>query len=163
MVYYAYFHSIICYGVILWGNSSYAIHIFHLQKRVSRIMTGTGNRNSCRQGFVDLKILPLLSLYIYSLLCFVINNIDHYHFVSEIHNRDTRQGFNLNLYHPPVHLSLYQRGSYCMGIKVFSSLSLKLKELYKDVKHFKLALKERLCYHSFYTLTEYFECSNRKD
>jgi hypothetical protein len=71
----------------------------------------------------------------------VINNIDHYHFVSEIHKRDTRQGFNLNLYHPPVHLSLYQRGSYCMGIKIFNSLPVKLKQLYNDVKHFKLALK----------------------
>jgi hypothetical protein len=27
MVYYSYFHSIIHYGVIFWGNSSYAIHI----------------------------------------------------------------------------------------------------------------------------------------
>jgi hypothetical protein len=45
MVYYAYFHSIIHYGVIFWGNSSYAIHIFRLQKREIRIMTDTGNRN----------------------------------------------------------------------------------------------------------------------
>jgi hypothetical protein len=105
-------------------------------------MPDTGNSNSCRQKFIDLKILPLLSLYIiYSLLCFVINNTDHYHFVSEIHNRDTRHGFNLNLYHPPVHLSLYQRGCYCMGIKIFSSLPLRLKQLYKNVKHFKSALK----------------------
>jgi hypothetical protein len=104
-------------------------------------MTDAGNRNSCRQKFIDLKILPLLYLYIYSLLCFVINNIDHYHFVSEMHNRDTRHGFNLNLYHPPVHLSLYQRGSYCMGIQIFNSLPLRLKQLYKDVKHFKSALK----------------------
>jgi hypothetical protein len=107
MVYYAYFHSIIPYGGIFWGNSSYAIQIFHFQKRVIRIMTDTGNRNSCRQGFIDLKILPILSLYIYSLLYFVINNIDHYNFVSEIHNRDTRQGFNLNLYHPLVYFSLH--------------------------------------------------------
>jgi hypothetical protein len=90
-------------------------------------MTDTGNRNSCRQRFIDLKILPLLSLDIYSLLCFAINNIDHYHFVSEIHNRDTKHGFNLNLYHPPVHLSLYQRGSCCIGINIFNSLPLKLK------------------------------------
>jgi hypothetical protein len=82
MVYYVYFHSIIHYGVIFWGNFLYAIYIFHLQKRVIRIMTDTSNRSSCRQKCIDLKILPLLSLYIYSLLCFVINNIDHYHFVS---------------------------------------------------------------------------------
>jgi hypothetical protein len=38
MVYYACFRSVRC-GVIFWGNSSYANHIFHLQKRVIRIMT----------------------------------------------------------------------------------------------------------------------------
>jgi hypothetical protein len=79
-----------------------------------------------------------------------------------MHVLDTRHGFNLNLYHPPVHLSLYQRGSYCMGIKIFNSLPLRWKQLYKDVKHFKSALKEFLCCHSFYTLTEYFEYSNMK-
>jgi hypothetical protein len=91
-----------------------------------------------------------------------INNIDHYHFVSEIHNRNTRHGFNLNLYNLPVNLSLYHRGSYCMGIKIFNSLPLRLKQLYKDVKHFKSVLKEFLFCHSFYTLTEYFEYSNMK-
>jgi hypothetical protein len=34
MVYYAYFHSIVRYSVIFWGNSSYANNVFHLQKRV---------------------------------------------------------------------------------------------------------------------------------
>jgi hypothetical protein len=62
MVYYAYFYSIIRYGVIFWGNSSYAINVFHLQKRVVRIITGINNRNSCRQIFITLKILPLLFL-----------------------------------------------------------------------------------------------------
>jgi hypothetical protein len=28
MVYYAYFHFIIRYGIIFWGNSSYAINVF---------------------------------------------------------------------------------------------------------------------------------------
>ncbi|PNF20445.1 hypothetical protein B7P43_G08125 [Cryptotermes secundus] len=156
MVYYAYFHSLIDYGVIFWGNSSYAINIFRLQKRVVRIITGASNRSSCRQIFTTLKILPLSSLYIYSLLCFVVLNMDQYQFVSDVHNRDTRQGFNLNLYQPSTHLSLYQRGSYYMGIKLFNSLPLNLKQLYRDVKQFKLKIKEFLYNHSFYTLEEYF-------
>jgi hypothetical protein len=33
MVYYAYFHSIIPYGIIFCGNSSYAINVFFIYKR----------------------------------------------------------------------------------------------------------------------------------
>jgi hypothetical protein len=108
MIYYAYFHSIMHYGIIFWGNSSYAINIFRLQKEVIRIMAGTRNRNLCRQLFITLRILPLQFLYIYSLLCFVVSNMDQYHFMSDVHNRNTRQGFNFNLYQPSVHLPLYQ-------------------------------------------------------
>jgi hypothetical protein len=91
MVYYSYFHSIIYYGVIFWGNSSYAINVFCLKKRLVRVITGIGNRNSCKETFITLKILPLSSLYIYSLLCFVVDNMDQYYFVSDIHNGNTRQ------------------------------------------------------------------------
>jgi hypothetical protein len=163
MVYYAYFHSIIRYGIIFWGNSSYAINVFYLQKGMIRIITGNGNRTSCKLTFTALKILTLLSLYIYSLLCFVVDSMDQYYFVPVIQNRNTRQVLNLNLYQPPVHLSLYQKGSYYMGIKLFNYLTLNLTQLYKEVKQFKLKLKEFLRCHSFYTLDEYFEYSSCKD
>jgi hypothetical protein len=163
MVYYAYFHSIIHYGIICWANSSYAINVFYLQKRMIRIIAGIGNRTSFKQSFIVLKILTLSSLYIYSLLCFVVDNMDQYYFVSDIHNRNTRQVLNLNLYQPPTHLSLYQKGSYYMSITLFNYLPLNLKQLYKDVKRFKLKLKEFLSHHSFYTLDEYIEYSSWKD
>jgi hypothetical protein len=86
-----------------------------------------------------------------------------YYFVSDVYNRDTRQVFNLNLYQPSTHLSLYKTGSYYIGIKLFNCLPLKLKQLYKDVKQFKLKLKEFLSRHSFYTSDEYFEYSSKKD
>jgi hypothetical protein len=151
------------FGIIFWGNSSYAMRIFCAQKRVLGIMTGTGYRNSCRQLFITLKILPLQSQYIYSLLCFVVNNIDSYQFITDIHSRDTRHCFNLNLYQPSAYLSLYQKGTYCMGIRVFNSLPLYLKQLYNYSKGFKIALKDFLTSHSFYTLEEYFDYSKNKD
>jgi hypothetical protein len=89
--------------------------------------------------------------------------MDQYYFVSDIHNRNTRQVLNLNLYQPPTNLSSYQKGSYYMGIKLFKCPPLSLKQLYKDVKRFKLKLKEFLSCHSFYTLDEYFEYSRWKD
>jgi hypothetical protein len=41
-----------------------------------------------------------------------------------------------------------------MGIKLFNGLRLKLEQLYKDVKQFKLKLKEFLSCHSLYTSDE---------
>jgi hypothetical protein len=117
--------------------------------------TNTRNRNSCRQLFKILKMFPFQSQYIYSLLRFVVNNLDQYQFISEVHNRNTRQGSNL--YQPSAHLSLYQKGTYYMGIKLFNSLPPQLKHLYNDHKCFKFALKDFLYCHSFYTLEEYFD------
>jgi hypothetical protein len=106
-----------------------------------RIITEIGNRTSCKQSYIALKILTLSSLYICSFLCFVVDNMNQYYFVSDIHKRNTRQVLNLNLYPPPTNLSLYQKGSYYMGIKLFNCLPLSLKQLYKDVKQFKLKFK----------------------
>jgi hypothetical protein len=89
--------------------------------------------------------------------------MDQYQFVSDACNRNTRQGCNFNLYQPSTHLSLYEKDSYYMDIKLFSCLPLKLKQLYNDVKYFKIALKEFLCCHSFYILKEYFQYSDRND
>jgi hypothetical protein len=50
-----------------------------------------------------------------------------------------------------------------MGIKLFNYLPLNLKKLYKNVKRFKLKLKEILSHHSFYVLDEYIEYSSWKD
>jgi hypothetical protein len=68
MVYYAYFNSIIRYGIIFWGNSSYSINVFYLQKRMIRIITRIGSRTSCKQSFIALKILTLSFLYIVTCL-----------------------------------------------------------------------------------------------
>jgi hypothetical protein len=57
MVYYAYFHSTMSYGIILWGNSTDNTKIFRMQKKEIRIITGSKNKNSCRDLFRNLKIL----------------------------------------------------------------------------------------------------------
>jgi hypothetical protein len=88
MVYYAYFHSIMHYSIMFWGNLSYAINVFRVQKRALRIMMGISSRDSCRQLFITLGTVPLQSQYIYSLLCFMINNMDSYQFILDVHNRN---------------------------------------------------------------------------
>ena len=58
-IYYAYFHAIMLYGIIFWGQSSDSSKVFLLQKRVMRTMMGCGARDSCRGLFVELGILTL--------------------------------------------------------------------------------------------------------
>ena len=65
-IYFSYVHSVISYGIIFWGNSHFSTNIFKIQKRIIRIITNTGRRDSCRQLFKQLQILPLPSQYIYS-------------------------------------------------------------------------------------------------
>jgi hypothetical protein len=86
----------------------------------------------------------------------MINNMDSYQFISNAHNRNTRQGCNFNLYKPLASLSLYHKGAYYMGVRVFNHLHVYIKQLYNDPVNFKLVLKEILCVHSFYTLNDYF-------
>jgi hypothetical protein len=82
MIYYAYFHSILTYGIIFWGNSPYTINLFRLQKKAIRIICGIHNRVSCTKYFKQLKVLPLQSQYLFSVLMYVANNINHYKFCS---------------------------------------------------------------------------------
>jgi hypothetical protein len=71
---FAYFHSIMKYGIIFWGNSSGGRNVFTLQKKVIRIIAGVKPINSCRKLFKRLEILPLPCEYIFSLMNFIVNN-----------------------------------------------------------------------------------------
>jgi hypothetical protein len=153
VVYYSYFHSLLTYGIIFWGNSSYSLQIFRIQKRVIRIMNGLRPRDSCTDTFRVLRILPLHSQYIFSLLTFVVNNKSLYHTTSQIHGVNTRRNFDL--YCPQSNLTTYQRGPYYFGIKLFNHLPLNIKELAHNIKQFRAALIALLHSKSFYTLEEY--------
>jgi hypothetical protein len=76
------------------------------------------------------------------------------HKSSQIHGLNIRRNFDL--YRPQTNLTIYQRGPYYFGIKLFNHLPLKIKELAYDIKQFRVALKACLQSKSFYTLDEYF-------
>jgi hypothetical protein len=114
-IYFSYMHSTIACGIIFWGNSSYSNNIFKLQKRAIRIIMNVGNRESFRELFKKLNILPLHSQYILSLLLFVVKNIDEFTSDSSVHSINTRHRSDL---HPPsIKVSKYQKGVYYSGIK----------------------------------------------
>jgi hypothetical protein len=67
---------------------------------------------------------------------------------------NTRQKYNYHL--PSSNLSLYRKGVYFTGIKVFNNLPQSIKNLSNDTKQFKPVLKNYLHAHSFYCVDEYF-------
>jgi len=72
VIYYAFFYSVMGYGIIFWGNLLHSFIIFRIQKTALRIMGECGNRVLCRSLFKKLQILPLTLQYMLSLLIFVV-------------------------------------------------------------------------------------------
>jgi hypothetical protein len=115
---------------------------------------GIGYRESCTGLFKDLKILPFASQYILSLLLLVVCNRGYFAPNSVYHNFNTRQENDLHLLH--VSLTIYQRGVFYSGIKVFNALPSTIQDISGNPKKFKVAVKHYLLTHSLYNLDEFF-------
>jgi len=135
MVYHSYFYSIINYGIIFWGNSSFGNSIFKLRKRIIGIILGVRIRDLCREFLKLLNILPLISQYVFSLLLFVVNNNNQLWMNSEICNINTRN--NSDFYQPLSHLTIYQKCPFYIGIKLYNRIPAEVKSLSHNIKKFK--------------------------
>jgi len=142
IIYYSYFHSLISYGIMFCGHSTSSIRDFRLQKRIIRIMMGCRSRESCRKLFIKLKILPLPSVYILSLLLFVIKNKELFTTHNAIQSICTRQ--HLNFHQPSANLTKYQTGVYYMGLKIFNILPAYVKQESDNPKKFESFLEKFL-------------------
>ena len=153
-IYYAHFHSIISYAIIFWGHIAPSTRVFRLQKRIVRIMMGGRSKDSCRKLFTSLEILPLPSLYIFSLLRFVIKNKELFPTNNETHNYGTRQ--HLDFHHPSANLKKFHTGVHYMSVKIYNSLPIYIKNEINNTKKFEYLLKKFLLENSFYSLEEFY-------
>jgi len=88
---------------------------------------------------------------------FAVQNKNLFMTNNENHNLDTRQ--RNNLYLPQADLTIYQKGAYFSGIKIFNNLPLEIKNIADNQNKFKIALKQFLHTYSFYTIEEYLSQS----
>ena len=98
-VYFAYYYSLVKYGIICWGNVSVSNKVFVLQKKIIRIMIGVGPSHTCRGLFKKLNVLPIPCVYIFTLMMFFINNVEKFQTYSSVHMVNTRNNEEL---HRPV-------------------------------------------------------------
>ena len=146
MVYYSYVQSVMSYSIISCGISHLSGRIFKFQKRIIRIITNAGKRDSCCQLYKQLKILTRPSLYIFSLLLFVNKNRSLFLSNSEIHDRNILYNHNLHL--PSTNLTLVQKGVLYSGSMIYNYLPLNIKVLSKAAKIFTSKLRSNLIVHS---------------
>jgi hypothetical protein len=124
-VYFAYFHSLMKYGIIFWGNSSDSRKV--LQKKTARLMMGVKSCNSCRDLFKRLDILTLPCEYIFSLINFITNKKEHFQTNADVHSVNSR--YKHYLHKPTTKLSCFQKSTYYAGINIFNNLPLISKVL----------------------------------
>jgi hypothetical protein len=153
MIYFAYFHSIMEFGIIFWGISVESKKILLQQKRIIRAMTGTNSRTTCRNLFRKLGILTLPSQFIYSAMKFLSSNLDQFTFNSSMYNISTRH--SLKLHKPTVKLKMYQRSTYNSCINIYNKLPDELAYLITKKKPFLLELKKHLITKPYYSLEEF--------
>jgi hypothetical protein len=153
MIYFAYFHTMIQYGIIFWGISSESKKVLLAQKEVIRIMTGSGRRASCKSLFQELGILTIPSQYILSLMEFLSQNQEMFTSNIEIHNINTRN--KLKLHKPISNLTIYQRGVYNMCIRIFNKLPAHIANLVGSKKTFISTLRKYLADKSLYSVEEF--------
>jgi hypothetical protein len=155
IIYYSYFHSIKAYRLLFWGSSTESIKVFKLQKRAIRVMMGCKSYQSCRELFTKLRILPLPSQYIFSLLMYLNKNKDQFTVKSQIYHYATRK--QSDFHQPTANRAKYHKGIGYMAVKVFNSLPIDVKKEFDNSKKFRHSLKNFLREKSFYSLQKYFE------
>ena len=101
MIYYTHFLSLMKYGIIFWGNSSYSNKVFKFQKRVVRIITGSMGSNLCHDLFKNHNILTLPSQYFSSFMLLqpVINTCLTLRYIEEILDKSQIFINQYRLYH----------------------------------------------------------------
>jgi len=149
MIYYAYFQSRMKYGIIFWGRDWDSVKVFHVQRRVIRLISGVKTRDPCRHIFMEYRILTVASLHILELLCFIKKFIGYlkHNFLIHIYNKRS----NIDLHTVSCNTALFQRSVVDMCVKLHNRLPERIKTL-SDFKSFKRHVK-------FLLLNNFFMCT----
>lgn len=151
--YFAFFQSIISYGILLWGNSSHIQELLILQKKVIRVITDSDKHEHCKPLFVKLGFLTVVNLYIYHALIYTKQNLHTLPLNEEVHDHYTRNCKKINV--PFNRLSKSLNSYHILGLKMFNVLPLELSSLPLDT--FKNQLYCRLSNSPFYSISEFFD------
>ncbi|CAF4802117.1 unnamed protein product [Pieris macdunnoughi] len=151
LVYFSYFHSLMTYGLLLWGHAADVETIFILQKRAIRAIYNLKCRESLRDKFKEINILTFPSQYIYENIMYVYKNSDKFTRIEHTHNVNTRNKRRLQF--PRTRLSKVSNSFLGKGILFFNKIPEALLSL--PFNKFKKCIKEKLCKKAYYKVNDY--------
>lgn len=152
-VYFASVHSHLRYGILLWGLCGDSQRAFVLQKYAIRIIEHLAPRQSCRQSFKDLGILTLPGIYLYEICCFVFKNRTTFSRNRVNHSYSTRfKDVFISDHHST---SLYQKGIFFNGCKIFNALPDSIKSA-PNISIFRNKVRQFFIQKNCYSVSEFF-------
>lgn len=151
LVYFAYFHSLMSYGILLWGAGADISVIFILQKRAIRAIYNLKSRDSLRDLFNKINILTLPSLYIYENIMYTRKNSYNFKKRSDVHGLNTRNKDKLmNSAH---RLQKTNKSFVGNSVRFYNKLPTHIIDLTE--KRFKNCIKQKLVKKAYYTTGDY--------
>ncbi len=156
LVYFSYFHSIMSYGILLWGQASDVESIFILQKRAVRAIYNLGRRESLREKFKEINIMTVPCQYIYENIMYVRKNLQLFVKVSDKHDYLTRHRNRLS--QPLFRLAKVHKSFMGLCVKCYNKIPTEIQNL--NESKFKLCIKKVLCRKAYYKLNDYIEDKN---
>lgn len=156
LVYFSYFHSLMSYGIILWGNAADREKIFILQKRAVRAIYKLGPRESLRDKFKEINILTFASQYIYENILYVKKNISSFKKNSDVHNINTRHKDKLAVLVTRLHKVNNSYKGLC--IRFYNKIPVDIQNL--PLQKFKSIIKQKLYKKGYYRICDYLEDKN---
>jgi len=152
--YFAFFHSVMSYGLLFWGNSSHVQSILLLQKKAVRILANAPYREHCRPIFKQLGIMTVVNLYIYTVLLHS-KETTNFQLRQAVHMHNTRNSKKIDI--PYNRLSKTQKSYEVMGMKLLNKLPLQITSL--PLPKFKIKIHNFLVESPFYSVQEFFNCN----
>lgn len=151
LVYFSYFHSILSYGILIWGKAADIETIFILQKRAVRSIYNLGSRDSLRERFKEIDIPTVASQYIHDVILYTHRNIESFKKMSDLHNFNTRNKHKLAV--PRFRLQKVSKSFLGNCVRFYNKVPVDAWAL--PYNSFKTYIKSALLKKAYYKVEEY--------
>lgn len=153
VVYHALFHSVLSYGLLLWGHAPNCHEVLLEQKKAIRIITFRKRLDHCKPLFIETKILTVYSHFVLLCASYVKNNIQNFPTRNTVHTYRTRHNQEIDL--PFCRLSKTKNAFPTIALKIYNNLPQEIKNL--ETRKFDKVLKAWLVGRPLYSLDEFFK------